>query len=304
MRKVIIEVRVNERADRSVNPHVPWTAAEIAADGTDCVAAGAAIIHYHGRSPDGDCNDDYATHRDAVAALRSACDALVHPSLGAKALHASAAERFDIILKLAAEGLAPDIAPVGMAPSVFSATPEDDGAEDALRATIRDAVTLLHDAGVTPYFDIWNMRAMQRAVAMLQDGLLGAPALFMLSTVAEGVLDADSARYLQPSTPEGLTSFIGRLPADASLNWTSLSYKGNLLPLIPQIVAQGGHISIGLGDYPYPELGLPTNAALVREVVRVVRSLGCETATPDAAREILGMRAAQRPARMKLEIDA
>ena len=55
MRKVIIEVRTNERADRSVNPNVPWTAAEIAADGRACVEAGAAIIHYHGRSADGDC---------------------------------------------------------------------------------------------------------------------------------------------------------------------------------------------------------------------------------------------------------
>ena len=36
-------------------------------------------------------------------------------------------------------------------------------------------------------------------------------------------------------------------------------------------VAAGGHIAIGLGDYPYPELGTPTNAELVRAVVDRLR---------------------------------
>jgi uncharacterized protein (DUF849 family) len=120
MRKVIVEVRANERADRTVNPNVPWTPAEVAADGRACIAAGAAIIHYHGRAAVGACVDDLATHLDAVAALRSACNALVHPSLGSLAFQASAEERFHVVLKLAAEGLAPDLAPVGMAPSVWT----------------------------------------------------------------------------------------------------------------------------------------------------------------------------------------
>ena len=55
MRKVIIEVRANERADRTINPNVPWTPTEFATDASACVEAGAAIYHYHGRSADGGC---------------------------------------------------------------------------------------------------------------------------------------------------------------------------------------------------------------------------------------------------------
>ena len=56
-----------------------------------------------------------------------------------------------------------------------------------------------------------------------------------------------------------------------------------------QAVSQGGHISIGLGDYHYNEIGEPRNAELVERVVRIAREFGREVATPQEARAILGM---------------
>ncbi len=52
--------------------------------------------------------------------------------------------------------------------------------------------------------------------------------------------------------------------------WTATLGGGNLLPLIPQIVAAGEHISVGIGDYAYPELGCPTNGALIAETAHLV----------------------------------
>jgi uncharacterized protein (DUF849 family) len=54
-----------------------------------------------------------------------------------------------------------------------------------------------------------------------------------------------------------------------------------------QAIAEGGHVSIGIGDYDYPELGQPTNADLVREIVRMARLVGRDVATPDDARAML-----------------
>ena len=51
----------------------------------------------------------------------------------------------------------------------------------------------------------------------------------------------------------------------------------------------GGHISIGLGDYPYTELGQPTNAELIAKVAEQARALGREVATVDDTREMLAM---------------
>ena len=54
-------------------------------------------------------------------------------------------------------------------------------------------------------------------------------------------------------------------------------------------IETGGHVAVGLGDYPYTELGAPTNADVVREVARLARAMGREMATPDDTRETLGM---------------
>ena len=49
MKKLIIEVRMNETARKQANPNVPYTPDEIVADALACAEAGAAIVHFHGR---------------------------------------------------------------------------------------------------------------------------------------------------------------------------------------------------------------------------------------------------------------
>ena len=44
---VIIEAAINGATPKARNPHVPITAAEIAADALRCAAAGAAVVHSH-----------------------------------------------------------------------------------------------------------------------------------------------------------------------------------------------------------------------------------------------------------------
>jgi uncharacterized protein (DUF849 family) len=72
--------------------------------------------------------------------------------------------------------------------------------------------------------------------------------------------------------------------------WSVIDYGGNLLRLAAAIIAAGGNISIGIGDYHYPELGQPTNAELVERVVAIARDVGREVATPDEAKAMLGIR--------------
>ena len=70
---------------------------------------------------------------------------------------------------------------------------------------------------------------------------------------------------------------------------TVCTKKGNILPVVTLAIERGGHLSPGIGDYYYPELGYPTNAALVRHIANMSRAMGREVATPDEAREILNM---------------
>jgi 3-keto-5-aminohexanoate cleavage enzyme len=55
----------------------------------------------------------------------------------------------------------------------------------------------------------------------------------------------------------------------------------------------GGHVRVGIEDsiyYNYPKKELATNEVLVKRIVMLAKELGREIATPDEAREILGIR--------------
>ncbi|MEI6839393.1 MAG: 3-keto-5-aminohexanoate cleavage protein, partial [Alcaligenaceae bacterium] len=92
-----------------------------------------------------------------------------------------------------------------------------------------------------------------------------------------------------PATPEGLRAYTDHLPKNRKHEWTVCCKSGNLFPIALSAIAQGGHIAIGIGDYAYPELGYPTNAQLVEEVVKLAKTVGREVATPAEARSILGI---------------
>ena len=63
----------------------------------------------------------------------------------------------------------------------------------------------------------------------------------------------------------------------------------NPFPVHAHAISSGGHVAIGLGDHPYPELGYPTNAQLVARVAEMARTMGREVATAAEARRMLGL---------------
>jgi uncharacterized protein (DUF849 family) len=64
---------------------------------------------------------------------------------------------------------------------------------------------------------------------------------------------------------------------------------GNTLPVAAGAIERGGHAGIGVGDYHYPELGLPTNGQLVAQLAALARAMGREVASVAEAREMLGL---------------
>jgi len=61
-------------------------------------------------------------------------------------------------------------------------------------------------------------------------------------------------------------------------------------------ITMGGHVRVGMEDNIYLEKGVlaKSNAELVAKVVRIATELGRQTATPDEARQILGLKKKKR----------
>jgi uncharacterized protein (DUF849 family) len=287
--KLIIEVRLNEYTTREGNPNIPYTAEEIAADAAACREAGASIVHFHARGEGGLPEHSIEGYSEIAERVRASCDVLLHPTLGFVATDGSDAERLAHVVAMAGhDALRPELAPLDVGSMNF-----DRFNVQARRFETKDTVyrnstaTLMYFAEtlqalrVKPYLISWNLTFTRFVEAALIAGWVERPAFLCLCLTDNGYLGG------HPATLRGLQAHLDFLPEDEGLQWSVLNFGGNLLPLAGPIIDKGGHISIGLGDYPYPELGRPTNADLVRRVAEIARDAGREIATPTETRSIL-----------------
>ena len=284
----MIEVRANEFATRDVNPHVPFLPHEIAADARACHDAGAAVFHFHGRGADGAADNSVSTCLETVRAVRAAAPVLVHPTLGFFAHDANAETRFaPVAAAMRSESTRVDLAPLDMGSVNFDRFDADARRFETVDRVYRNPTgTLIALAGrmraigVAPYCVAWNVSFLRLVDALMETGTVPEPAWLCLC-MTEGVLAG------HPGTAAGLDAHLACLP-QRRLGWTALVYGGSVLALADRIIAKGGHISLGLGDHPHAEDGLPTNAALVERVVAMARAQGREPASVEEARGIVG----------------
>lgn len=293
MRKLIIEARVNEYNVRDGNRNVPWRVEEIARDAAACREAGAAVVHFHARKDDGSPEHAFESYDATVAAIRKGSDILIHPTLGYVTLDATAPERLSHIRRMSEKGNKPDFAPMDMGSSNVSVIDRKSGRyipelEERVyknsTATLHYFADHLRQFGIKPYLTAWNVAHLREVIQFMRVGYLDAPT-YLCFVCTDGHCIGG-----HPGTPRGLQAFVDFLPDDLRIEWSVCNYGGNLLPLTAMAIAQGGHVSIGLGDWDYTEVGMPTNADLIRRVVDIAHSLGREVATPAEAKQILGMK--------------
>jgi uncharacterized protein (DUF849 family) len=289
-KKLIIEMRLNEYEMRDRNRNVPWTADELARDAAACREAGASIVHFHARTADGAPAFDYESYRDVIQAIRASSDVLIHPTLGGPAHNASASDRLAHVVRLAESNVRPDFVPMDMGTSNVDIFDEAAGrfvTQDQIyfntTETLRYFAEQLRKLGVKPSLEIWSIPMMRLAKAFHRLGLLDEPLLLSLNLIEGGLITA------HPGTAKGLRAHLDFLPEDARHEWFVTFFGGNLLNLAGMVIVEGGHIATGIGDYPYPELGQPTNADIARRIAQIAADAGREVATPAEAREMLGL---------------
>ncbi len=95
-----------------------------------------------------------------------------------------------------------------------------------------------------------------------------------------------------PPTAKALQFMVDHLPPRANYHVSCLDPKA-YWSLMAHAIALGGHMRIGFEDCPFLEDGTyaKTNAQLVEKAVSIARAIGREVASPDEAREIIGLAA-------------
>jgi len=291
MEKLIVEVRINEYASRKHNANVPFSPEEICEEAIKCWREGASIIHYHARDPKtGAPSAQAELYADTARRIKDKTDLLVMPTLGAWTLP-SPDTRMSHIIEMAKDPAArPDFAPIDMGTSnvdVWDARRKTFLTDDTVymnpTKTLRYFAETIRASGVRPYMALWNVSAIRTTEAFVHAGIFEAP-LYAGIVLSEAGLFAGN-----PGTVRGLQAMADFIPAHLKCQWSVMCVGGNLFPLVGATVERGGHLAIGLGDYPYNEIGTPRNAELVERVVEMAHQIGREVATPSEARKLLGL---------------
>ena len=292
MEKLIIEVRINEYESRKRNPNVPFSAEEICGEALRCWRQGASIIHYHAREPEsGAPSSKTEYYAEAARRIREKSDLIVMPTLGAWTLPSPEA-RMSHIIEIARDPSArPDFAPIDMTTSnvdMYDARQRRFVTDEVVymnpTRTLRYFAETIRASGVRPYVALWNVSSIRVSAAFVEAGLLEQP-------LYGGIVLSESGLFAgNPGSVRGLEAMIDFIPPDLSLHWSVVCVGGNLFPLVGAALERGGHIAIGLGDYPYPELGTPRNADLVERIAQMAREVGREIASPSEARETLALK--------------
>ncbi|MFI2285739.1 MULTISPECIES: 3-keto-5-aminohexanoate cleavage protein [Nocardia] len=287
---LVIGVHVNENTMREPNPHVPWTPGEIAATAAASRAAGASLMHFHARTPDGGMDHSARTYGEIVEKVRTEGDLLLAPA-PANVPGWSVSERLS---NLAPNQERPEtrsdflVIEMGLAAMDLIDPRSGDFATDdrVFLNNTRIQAELLDRAGelgMTPYLASFNVSWTRAIIAHAKSRPLRAPLAVAF------ILGGDEFPAAHPATAAGLRAQLDLLPEDLSIEWIVSAYRGNVLEAAEEAIVRGGHVAIGAGDHHYGELGFPSTPELVAHVVELARRHGREPATPDQARELLGV---------------
>ena len=273
MEKLIITAAIcGAEVTKEHNPAVPYTVEEIGQEALAAYKAGASIIHLHVREDDGtptQCKERFAACMDEIKRLCP--DVIIQPSTGG-AVGMTNDERLQPV------ELNPEMATLDCGTCNF-------GGDDIFINTenmIIDFGTRMIERGIKPECEVFDKGMIDMAIRLHKKGFIEAPMHFNLVLGVNGGISGHPRDliFMQESLPAGSTftvSGVGRFQ----------------FIVTPIAILLGGHVRVGFEDNIYLSKGVmaKSNAELVEKVVRIAKEFGREIATPDEAREILGLRA-------------
>ena len=286
----------------SMSPHLPVTAEEIVEHAVGAAEAGAAIVHLHARDPqDGRPDQSPEAFAPILAAIRDRVDVVINITTGG-APTMSVEER----ARPAAEWR-PELASLNMGSMNFGLFPmlarfkrfkhnwEADYLADKgilfrnTYADIEHILTTLRGAGTRFEFECYDTAHLYNLAHFAREGMVEPP--YFIQTVF-GLMGGIGAH---PDDVAHMKRTADRL-FGADYVWSVLGAGRNQLACAAISAAQGGMVRVGLEDSLWAGPGelAESSAVQVEKARAVVEGLGRAVATADEAREILGLKGADK----------
>jgi len=286
---------------------LPYTYDDIAAQAIAAAEAGASILHLHARNPNnGSPSVNPSDFAPFLPRIKQSTDAVVNISTGGS-LTLSIQDRIK-----PAKIFSPEMCSMNMGSMNFSFHPlagrysDDDWKFDwekdyvassdgnIFRNTFRDikeAAETLAPHDVKFEHECYDVGHLYNLKFCMDIGLFKAPVFiqFIFGILGGIGPEVDNLIFMKRTAD--------RLFGD-DYCWSVLGAGNAQMPLATTASQMGGNVRVGLEDSLFISRGkiAKSNAQQVAKIRRIVEDLGCVVATPDEAREILGLKGGDRVA--------
>jgi 3-keto-5-aminohexanoate cleavage enzyme len=276
MRKVIITCALTGGVqNKSANPNLPEQPEEIAQQAYECFNEGCAIAHIHARDKEGKPTGDSEVFKEIHNAIRSKCNMILQDSTGG-------GPGLTFEQRLSCLDAAPEMASLNLGSMLRTIGSSAGTVWTNPRSELERFAQEMLNRNIKAEMEIYHHGMLREMNNFISKELVKKPYYvnFVMGMAYQGAVDA---------TPANLISLIQLLPLDTIFNCCAVGAPQ--LQITTLSVLMGGQARIGMEDNIYLSKGVlaQSNAQLVSRSVRIIRELGYEIASPEEARETLGL---------------
>jgi uncharacterized protein (DUF849 family) len=297
LRKVIITAAITGAAHTpTMSDYLPLTPKQVADDAVQAYEAGAAIVHVHARNPqDGEPSFNLEHFREILTGIKSRCNVVICITTGGAGNHK---QRIAVVPEFK-----PELATLNCGSQSGTAIHVYERLKDRIKykwehehlsrewfvfentfEMMREYAKIDKDNNTKPELEIWDVGQIGAVDFMLNRRYVDRPIHLQF------VLGALSGMQATPGTLVFVYEQAKKILGD--FTWSVATAGRDQLSLAAVTLALGGHVRVGLEDSLYAGYGLLAkgSAEQVERVVNIARELSIEPATPDEARQMLGLK--------------
>jgi uncharacterized protein (DUF849 family) len=258
---------------------IPYSAVEIGEECRRAYEAGAAVVHVHGRTDDGQPSYDTAVFEAYKREIEARCPIIINFSTGAVGL--TKEQRIQHVLKTRPHVGALNMGSMNYAK--YSAKKKSFVFSFVFANPFEEIIYYLksmNEVGVRPECECFDSGHIASLEPLIDMGLMQGPIdiNLVLGVLGGAPATADHVAFLSKHLPKGAV-------------WKTTPISQATWPLTSMALGMGGHVRVGLEDNFYLPTGamVTSNGQLVEQAALMARAAGRTLATVDEAKQILGI---------------
>lgn len=280
-----------------MSPYLPISPEEIVEDAVRACEAGAAVVHIHARDPkDGRPSADVELMKGIVSEIKERSDVIICITTGGSIgmpledriasipalkpeLASCNAGSINFVIEPAARKLKP----------VYEwELPYLNGTKDLIFSntflSFERYINEMYNVGAMPEFEVYDVGMINNLAYFLNEGILRKPIYiqFVMGILGGIPASVENLVFMLKTAREQLGDF----------NWSVAAAGRNQFIMTTAALTLGGNVRVGLEDNLYlaPKVLAKSSAEQVMKIRGIAEALFKEIATPDEAREILGLK--------------